>query len=71
MSPRHEEARRWNQSDKRNYDPEKVRYTKRDSLGIINIPISTAATERKIKVQYRRLKIIFHPDKYDPTANKM
>ena len=62
-SPRHEEAPRWNQSDKRNYDPEKLGYTKRDSLGIINIPRSTAATEREIKVHYRRLSIIYHPDK--------
>ena len=64
-------APRWNQSDKRNYDPEKVGYTKRDSLGILDMPISTAATEREIKVQYIRLAIIYHPDKYDPTANEM
>ena len=71
MSPRHKESPRWNQSDKRNYDPEKVGYTKRYSLGILNIPVSAAATEREIKVQYRRLARIYHPDKYDPTANEM
>ena len=69
MSPIHEEAPKWNQSNKQNYDREKVGYTKRDSLGIINIPISTAATEIEIKVQYRCLARIYHPDKYNPTAN--
>ena len=71
MSPRHKEAPRWNQSEKRNYDPEKVGYTKKDSLRILNITISTAAAKIEIKVQYRRLAKIYHPDKYDPTANEI
>ena len=45
-SLRHDESTSWNPSDKRNYDPEKVGYTERDSLGTLNIPISAAATER-------------------------
>ena len=68
-SPRQEESSRRNQSDQRNYDPEKVGHTKRDSLGILNIPMS--ATEREIKVQYRRLARIYHPDKFDPTTTEM
>ena len=43
----------------------------KDSLGILNILISTASTEREIKVQYRRLARIYHPEKYDSTTNKM
>jgi hypothetical protein len=68
-SPRQEESSRRNQRDQRNYDPAKVGHTKRDSLGILNIPMS--ATEREIKVQYRRLARIYHPDKYDPTITEM
>ena len=71
MSPRHEEAPIWNQSEKRNYDPEKVGYPERDSLGILNISISTATMEREIKVQYIHLARIYHPDKYDAIVNKM
>ena len=59
------------QSESQNYDPEKVGQNRKDSLGILNLPISTAATEREIKVQYRCLARIYHPDKYDPTTNKM
>ena len=32
---------------------------------------STSSKEIEIKVQYRRLARIYHPDKYDPTTNKM
>ena len=46
----------------------KVGKNRKDSLGILNLPISTAATEREIKVQYQRLARIYHPDKYDPTT---
>ena len=45
--------------------------TRRDYLGILNLLVSSAATEREIKVKYRRLARIYHPDKYDPTTNKM
>ena len=44
-------------------------HTKRDSLGILNL--SFAATEREMKVHYRRLERIYHLDKYDPTTNEM
>ena len=44
-SPRLEESPRQTQSDNQNYDPEKVKYTRRDSLGILNIPVSSSATE--------------------------
>jgi len=52
-----------------NYDPEQVGRTRRDSLGIFLLP--STATEREIKVQYRRLARIYHPDKYDPMTNEM
>ena len=68
-SPRQEELSRRNQSDQWNYDPAKVGHTKRDSLGILNIPMS--ATEREIKLQYRRLAKIYHPDKFDPTTTEI
>ena len=42
---------------------------KKYSLEILNI--SFAATERVIKVQYRRLARVYPPDKYNPTTNKM
>ena len=38
---------------------------------ILNIPVSAAATEREIKVQYRRLTIIYYPEKYDKKTNEM
>ena len=56
-------------SDSRNVDVNRVGHTKRDSLGILNL--SFAATEREMKVHYRRLARIYHPDKYDPTTNEM
>ena len=43
----------------------------KDSPGILNLLISTDTIEREIKVQYRRRARIYHPDKYDPTTNKM
>ena len=70
-SPRRENSPRRTQSDNHNYDPRKVGHTRKDSLGILNIPVSTSAKEIEIKVQYRRLARIYHPDKYDPTKNKI
>ena len=70
--PRHEAPPRSTNpgnSDSRNYDVNRVGHTKRDSLGILNLYF--AATERKMKVHYRRLERIYHPDKYDPTTNEM
>ena len=68
-SPRQEELSRRNQNNQRNYDPKQVRYPKTISLGILNIP--ERATEREIKIQYRRLARIYHSDKYYPTTNEM
>ena len=68
---RREKSPRRTQSESQNYDPKKVGQNGKDSLGILNLPISTSATEREIKVQYRRLARIYHPEKYDPTTNKM
>ena len=70
-SPRRENSPRRTQSESQNYDPRKVGQNRKDSLGILNLPISTATTEREIKVQYLRLAIIYHPGKYDPTTKKM
>ena len=54
-------------SGSRNYYVNRVGHTKSDSLDILNL--SFAATEREMKVHYRRLARIYHPDKYDPTTN--
>ena len=69
--PRREKSPRRTQSESHNYDSKKVGKNRKDSLGILNLRISTAATEIEIKVQYQRLARIYHPDKYDPTTNKM
>ena len=42
---------------------------RRNYIGILQLPIT--ATEREIKVQYRRLDRIYHPDKYDGSTNPM
>ena len=55
------------QNNSGNYDPEQVGRTRRDSLGIFLLP--STATEREIKVQYRRLARKYHPDKYHLTTN--
>ena len=60
--------RRQQNNPNQNYVSEQVGKTRRDSLGIFNLP--NAATEREIKVQYRRLARIYHPDKY-VTTNEM
>ena len=52
-----------------NYDPNGVGRNRRDSFGILQL--NSAATEREIKVQYRRLARIYHPDKYDGSTNPM
>ena len=65
-SQRREKSPRLTQSDIQNYDPRKVGHNRKDSLGIPNLPVSTDAIERETKVQYRRLEIIYHPDKYNP-----
>ena len=57
-SPRREKSPIRTQSNNQNYDPKKVGHTRRDSLGILNTPVSTAATEREIKLQYWRLAIL-------------
>ena len=51
------------------YDVNRVGHTKIDSLGTLELPF--AATEREIKVQYKRLARIYHPDTYNPTTNPM
>ena len=70
-SPRREKSPRRTQSNSQNYDPIKVGHNRKESLGILNLMISTAAVEREIKVQFWRLAIIYHPDNYNPTTNKM
>ena len=70
-SPRHKKSPRRTQRKIQNDDPRKIGHNRKDSLGILNIPISNAATEIEIKVHYWRLEIIYHPDKYNPTTNKI
>ena len=55
--------------DNWNFNPEGVGRNRTDSCRILRIP--TTATEREIKVQYRRLARIYHPDKYDCLTNSM
>ena len=43
--------------------------TEENYIGILQLPINP--TEREIKVQYRRLSRIYHPDKYDGSTNSM
>ena len=69
--PGRKKSPRRTQSESHNCDPRKVGQNGKDSLGILNLPVSTDAKEREIKVQYRRLARIYHPEKYDPTTNKM
>ena len=47
----------------------RVGHTRRDSLGILNLP--RTSTEREIKIRYRQLARTYHPDKYNSTTNKM
>ena len=42
VSPRCEESPRQTQSDNQNYYPKKVGYNRRDCLGILNLPVSSA-----------------------------
>ena len=41
--------------------------TRRDSLGFLKL--SSAATEREIKITYIRLARRYHPDKYNLASN--
>ena len=51
------------------YDPEGVGKKRKDSFGILELPMT--ATEREIKVQYRRLARTYHPDKYALASNEV
>ena len=51
------------------FDPNGAVRNRRNYFGILQLPIT--ATEREIKVQYRRLARIYHPDKYDGSTNPM
>ena len=48
---------------------EGVGKTRRYSLGILLL--TGRPTEREIKTQYRRLEIIYHPDKHDSESTGM
>ena len=47
-----------------NYDPELVGSNKRHALRALGLPNN--ATERDVRVKFRRLSMIYHPDKYSP-----
>ena len=51
------------------YDLNGVGKNVHDSLAILGL--YTTSTEREIKVRYRSLARIFHPDKYDSTTTTM
>ena len=50
-----------------NYNPDVVGRNRIDYFGILQL--NNTATKREIKVQYRRLARIYHPDKYDRSTN--
>ena len=50
-----------------NYNPDGVGRNRIYSFGILKL--NNTATEREIKLQYRRLAIIYHPNKYNGTKN--
>ena len=50
-----------------NYNPDGVRRKRIDYFGILQL--NNNATKREIKVQYRQLARIYHPDKYDGSTN--
>ena len=52
-----------------NFDPMGVGRNRKDSFGILELPMT--ATEREIRVQYRRLARIYHPDKYNLASNEV
>ena len=52
-----------------NFDPGGVGKNRKDSFGILELPLT--ATEREIKVQYRRLARIYHPDRYELASNEV
>ena len=52
-----------------NSNPNGTGRDRRNYIGILQLPIT--ATEREIKVQYRRLARIYHPDKYDGSTIPM
>ena len=47
----------------RNYDPEQVGRSLYDSLKILGLGLG--ASEREVKLAYRRLACIYHPDKWE------
>ena len=50
-------------SNNSNFLFDKIGKTKRDSLLFLNLPLD--ASERDVKIRYRHLARIYHPDKYD------
>ena len=50
-----------------NFNQDGVGRNRIDSFG--NLQLNNTATERDIKVQYRQLARIYHPDKYDISIN--
>ena len=57
-SPRHNHNRQ-------NYDAGGSGHNKRESLHALDLPQN--ATEREVRTKYRRLSMIYHPDKYSPS----
>jgi hypothetical protein len=47
-----------------NYDPELVNSNKNHALRALGLPRN--ATEREVRTKFRRLSMIYHPDKYSP-----
>jgi hypothetical protein len=53
-----------NSHNQSNYNPEGVGINQRDSLLALGLPANSS--EREIKTRFRRLSLIYHPDKYSP-----
>ena len=53
----------------RAYNLDDVGKTRKDSLGILNLV--SYVTEREVKMNYRKIARIYHPDKHRPSSTNM
>ena len=52
-----------------NFNPMGIGRNRKDSFGILELPMT--ATERELRVKYKRLARIYHPDKYKLASNEV
>ena len=65
----HIPPREYEHSAEWNFNPMGVGRNRKDSFGILELPMT--ATERELRVQYKRLARIYHPDKYKLASNEV